>query len=120
MVDQVHQVGPRPVTPTRPVGGPRAAGPSFTEVLQQELKISRHAGERLSQRQINLGPVERQKLAEAISLAASKGARESLVLLDDVAMVVNVPQRTVVTAVETAGLPGRVFTNIDSAVIMRG
>ena len=48
--------------------------------------------------------------------AAQKGARESLVLLDDVALVVSIKNRTVITAVDAANLKENVFTNIDSAV----
>jgi flagellar operon protein len=50
-------------------------------------------------------------------MAASKGARESLVLLDQTAFVVSVPNRTVITVVDKENLKQNVFTNIDSAVI---
>jgi len=53
-----------------------------------------------------------------VSKAAAKGARESLILLDDKAFVVSVRNRTVITAVDGEHLKENVFTNIDSAVIV--
>jgi flagellar operon protein len=53
-----------------------------------------------------------------VDRAAAKGARESLVMMDDVALVVSVKNRTVITAVDRAHLKDNVFTNIDSAVIV--
>ena len=53
----------------------------------------------------------------AVDRAAAKGARESLVLVDDTAFVVSVRNRTVITAVDRARMRDQVFTNIDSAVI---
>ena len=61
------------------------------------------------------------KLAYACRLlrkAAAKGAKESLVMVDNVALVVSVKNRTVITAVDQANLKDNVFTNIDSAVIV--
>ena len=50
--------------------------------------------------------------------AAAKGARSSLVLMDKAALVVSVPNRTVITAVDKAALKENIFTNIDSAMIL--
>jgi flagellar operon protein len=83
-----------------------------------ELKFSAHAQDRLASRQINLSPSDLQRLEGGISRAAAKGARESLVVKDDLAFVVSVTNRTVITAVDAASMKGNVFTNIDSAVIV--
>ena len=58
------------------------------------------------------------KLGNAITKAAAKGARESLVLMDQAALVVSVPNRTVITAVDKNALKENIFTNIDSAMIL--
>jgi flagellar operon protein len=52
-----------------------------------------------------------------VDRAEEKGARDSLVLLRDMAFIVSVSNRTVVTAMDGERLKENVFTNIDSAVI---
>ena len=81
------------------------------------LKMSAHAQTRLASRNIPWGANETARLHAAVARAESKGARESLVLLDGTALVVSVKNRTVITAVDAASLKDNVFTNIDSAVI---
>ena len=49
--------------------------------------------------------------------AEQKGSKDSLVLLDDLAFVVSVKNKTVVTAVDSNRAKENVFTNIDSVVI---
>lgn len=95
--------------------------PSFGQVLEQELtgvKFSQHARDRLQTRNIKFGQTELSKLNSAIEKAAGKGARESLVLMDNLALVVSVKNRTVITALDGASIKDNVFTNIDSAVIV--
>jgi flagellar operon protein len=120
-------IGPQGVGPTTPA--PRSVqrpvdAPSFGDVLKQAqqtqpgaLKFSAHAQTRIQSRQINLGAADMQRLDGAVQKAAGKGARESLVLLDQTAFVVSVPNRTVITVVDKDSLKQNVFTNIDSAVI---
>ena len=81
------------------------------------LKWSAHAVQRLSQRQISITPETQQRLEGAVDRLAAKGARESVVLVDRMAFVVSVANRTVITAVDQAGMKDQVFTNIDSAVV---
>ena len=95
----------------------------FNELLQNELaglenvKFSRHAQERIAQREINLQQDHLLRLQDAMKKAQVKGARESLILLDDLAFVVSIKNRTVITAVDSESRKGNVFTNIDSAII---
>ncbi len=95
----------------------------FNELLQSELaglgdlKFSRHAQERIAQREIDLQQNHLLRLQDAIKKAQVKGARESLILLDDLAFVVSIKNRTVITAVDSESRKGNVFTNIDSAII---
>lgn len=101
---------------------PRAASADFRQLLAQRLdsqqvRFSAHALQRLRAAGIQFGPEQHMKLQQAVDKAAAKGARESLVLLDDVALVVSVKNRTVITAVDGARMKENVFTNIDSAVI---
>ena len=85
---------------------------------EKGIHFSAHASQRLEARAIRLTPAHEARLGEALDEAAAKGARESLLLMDEVAYVVNVPRRTVITAVPLDELGHNVFTNIDSAVLV--
>lgn len=82
------------------------------------LEFSKHLQERINRRNLQVGPEEARKLSEALDKAEAKGSRDSLVLLDDLAFIVSVHNRTVVTAIDKNKLNEGVFTNIDSAIIM--
>lgn len=81
------------------------------------LHFSRHAQRRLEQRGIDIDGARMVRLEQAVGHAAAKGARESLILLDEMALVVSVQNRTVVTAMDQQAGKEQVFTNIDSVVI---
>ena len=95
---------------------------SFKDVLQQNLadfkdiKISAHAKKRLEQRNITLSQENMTKLTKAVNKAESKGAKDTLVLMDQIALVVNIKNKTVITAMGQENM--NVFTQIDSAVIV--
>lgn len=93
-------------------------GLSFEAVLNSQLKFSNHAEQRLQQRGIQLMPDQLQRIASAVEDAAAKGAKDSLVIYRNVAMIVNVPSRTVVTALDERAMKSHVFTQIDSAVVV--
>lgn len=128
MIDDVNflaaSLGPiGPAAPKSPAGGAKAPqGPSFSEVFQQKLetpvKLSAHAQQRLSSRQIQLDAKDWEKINAGIDKAAAKGSKEALVLTEKAALVVSIKNRTVITAVDPASMKDNVFTNIDSAVIV--
>jgi flagellar operon protein len=92
---------------------------SFQNILQGTMvKFSNHAEVRLQQRGIRFGAEQLNKLETAIDKAAAKGSKESLILIQDVALIVNIKNRTVVTAIEGNQMKDNVFTQIDSAVII--
>lgn len=113
-------------------GVDKAGGPSFKETLGElskatptsadlaakALKFSNHAVERMRTRGISYSPEQMQSLERAIDKAASKGAKETLVLANDSALIVSVNNRTVVTVMDKAALKENVFTNIDSTVVL--
>ncbi|MFN0154582.1 MAG: TIGR02530 family flagellar biosynthesis protein [Gaiella sp.] len=112
----------RPGQGSRPAG--RSSGPAFGEALDRALKptaeplrFSAHALQRLERRAIDVDGQVGERLAAGVARAAAKGARDSLVLVDDTAFVVSVRNRTVITAVDQQHMKEQVFTNIDSAVI---
>jgi len=95
---------------------------SFSAILDQtlqesrEVKISKHAALRLEARNIRLDGDKLEKLKTAVDRAQAKGVRDSLVVMEDVAFLVNIPNRTVITAVKQSELKENVFTNIDGAI----
>ncbi|MCM3632033.1 MULTISPECIES: TIGR02530 family flagellar biosynthesis protein [Paenibacillus] len=94
--------------------------PSFSEALDREmLKFSHHAEIRMAQRGISLPQESLNQISEAVDSAAQKGAKDSLIVYRDIAMIVNVPTRTVVTALDGGQLQSNVFTQIDSAIILK-
>ena len=96
---------------------------SFAEVLDEkkiessELKFSKHATNRLSERNIELSDKMLGRLAAGMQAAGQKGINESLVMVDQLAFIVNVKNQTVITALDKDDSNGNVFTNIDGAVI---
>ena len=98
--------------------------PSFSNVLnsatksldQRELKFSKHASMRLDSRNITISENQMKRLEEGTKIAKSKGVKDSLVIVDDIAFIVNIKNHTVVTAVNEA--EDKTFTNIDGAVII--
>lgn len=101
---------------------------SFEEVLRRKqnesvmesstLKFSKHAVNRLNDRKIFLTDSQNARLENGVKQADEKGIQESLVLVDSLAFIVNVPNKTVVTAMEQTETNSNIFTNIDGAVII--
>lgn len=98
---------------------PASSEASFESVLQKNLlKFSNHAARRLEQRGIELGSRQLDQISNAVDKAAAKGSKESLILMKDMALIVSVANRTVVTAMDGQSMKDNVFTQIDSAVII--
>jgi flagellar operon protein len=91
-----------------------AVGPSTGSAL----KFSAHAQQRLESRNIRLTSDDVAKMNAMADKAAAKGAKQSLFMMRDVAMVVSIQNRTVITAVDQSSMKENVFTNIDSAAIL--
>lgn len=83
-----------------------------------EVVFSKHANERLNSRNIQLTEAQMHRLNEGIEQARGKKIKESLVMLDNLAFVVNINNNTVITALDQKGETSHVFTNIDGAVIV--
>ena len=92
---------------------------SFGEILSDKtgLKLSKHALARLTDRNIQFNGDTAERLGKAVLAAGQKGADQSLVLLDEMAFVVSVKNRTIITAMGANQVKQGVFTEIDSAVI---
>lgn len=101
---------------------------AFEDVLRQkqneavmessEIKFSKHAANRLNDRNILLTDSQSVRLENGVKQASEKGITESLVLIDSLAFIVNIPNKTVVTALDQTETNSNIFTNIDGAVII--
>jgi flagellar operon protein len=130
-MEQKIFIRPPRIGPVLPVASPKAkpdlgnSGVKFDRVFQNQLaaaddlKFSAHALKRLESRQIVLNNRDLALLKDAVNRAEAKGAKESLILMDRLALVVSVKNRTVITAVDDQNLKDNIFTNIDSAVIVK-
>jgi flagellar operon protein len=129
---RIENTGGLPIDPSIGQKNPvlRKGSASFPDILQQlqqnqKLHFSAHAQSRLTDRDIQLSPESLEKLTNAVNRAADKGARDALILMpgaargEDLALVVSVANRTVITAMDGEHLEDNVFTNIDSAVIAK-
>ncbi len=124
----IEQLTDRYLNPAQRTGTERTTdGLTFEEVLQTKtlqnretkgLKFSKHAAVRLADRNIELSTKQLERLNEGAKKAQQKGIRDSLVIVDEIAFIVNVPSQTVVTAMDSAQTSENVFTNINGAVII--
>jgi len=82
------------------------------------LKFSNHAVDRMRSRGVHFSPDEMTRIQGAVSKAASKGSKDTLLITDKAALIVSVKDNTVVTVMDKASLKENVFTNIDSTVVV--
>ncbi len=103
-------------------------GMSFEEILQKQqvqstqttepVKFSKHAANRLNDRNIELTEEQLERLNDGTKKAGEKGIRDSLVLVDQLAFIVNTKNNTVITAMDQTEADENIYTNIDGAVII--
>ena len=63
-------------------------------------------------------PTLLERLGDSVERAQAKGATNILALDRSLAFIVNVPSKTVVTAMDQSESESNIFTNIDGAVIV--
>lgn len=100
-------------------------GFTFQQIFRQaseqhvdSVAFSKHANERLASRNINLDASQMERLNKGIMQAKEKSINESLVMMDNIAFIVNIKNNTVVTAMDQTTNDSNIFTNIDGAVIV--
>lgn len=92
----------------------QAQGTQTTEVV----RFSKHAANRLSDRKIELTDEQLERLNDGTKKAGAKGIKDSLVLVDQLAFIVNTKSNTVITAMDQTEADENIYTNIDGAVII--
>lgn len=97
---------------------------TFEEILDNNLNkhtgfnISKHAAERIKSRNIELNEADMKKINQGMNDAEGKGAKDCLILYKDVALIASIKNRTIITAVDKDSGKEKVFTNIDSVVLL--
>jgi flagellar operon protein len=114
-IQRISAVGS--ATSTQPVSGVASSPQPQRTQSTDGLTFSKHLTERINRRSIDLSPEKLDRLSQAVDKVAEKGSRESVVLLDNLALLVSISNRTVLTAIETGKMKNGVFTNIDSVVV---
>ena len=92
----------------------------LTEMLRKnsEVNFSKHAVKRAIDHNIELNDENLSRLNEGVKMASEKNLEEPLILVGNTAFLVNIPNNTVITAVDSSDMKGNVFTNIDGTVII--
>lgn len=120
----LHRISAQPVIhpghSTKIVQSPKQ---SFLEHLNKavqpaELKISKHASERLAERNIHISDAEWAHVTEKVNEAKGKGIKESLVLMEQAALIVSAKNSTVITAMDRIEAKDQLFTNIDGTIVL--
>ncbi|BAQ10521.1 flagellar operon protein [Bacillus sp. OxB-1] len=120
----IHRIPSQPLIrhgkPMQPVQSPKQ---SFLEHLNEavqpaELKISKHATERLNERNIHITDAEWAHITDKVNEAKRKGIKESLVLMDQAALIVSAKNSTVITAMDRMEAKDQLFTNIDGTIVL--
>ncbi len=97
---------------------------SFQQILSKKIDtdskimFSKHASMRLDNRDIKFSPEQMNRIENGVQKAKEKGINDSLVLVDNIALVVNVKNKMVITAIDNEQQKENIFTNIDGAVIV--
>jgi len=82
------------------------------------INFSRHAQSRIISREIEITDFEMSQLKRGIEKALEKGAKNSLIIINKTAFIVSIENKTVITILDQDSIKEKVFTNIDSAVLM--
>ena len=107
------------IKPQHPVDKVVEGKDSFDSIFKTEiekLKFSNHAAKRIESRELNLSGDDMAKLQDAVIKAEAKGVKDSLVMMDQRAFIINIPNKTVVTALDVSKSKENIFTNIDSVI----
>jgi len=120
----IHRIPSQPFirqgTPVQSVQKPKQ---SFLEHLNKatqtsELKISKHASDRLKERDIQITETEWAHISDKVNEAKMKGIKESLVLMNQAALIISAKNSTVITAMDRMEAKDQLFTNIDGTIVL--
>ena len=120
----IHRIPMLPLINQKSSIGPKQiSSKSFSEYLNiavqpEVLKISKHATDRLRERNIHITEIEWAHVTEKVAEAKSKGITDSLVLMEQAALIVSAKNSTVITAMDRKEAKDQLFTNIDGTIVL--
>lgn len=82
------------------------------------LVLSKHAKQRLEQRGINISAERWSQIEAKVNEAKKMGVKDSLVLMDEAALIVSAQNNTVITAMDRTEASTQIFTNISGTIVM--
>ncbi|MGF2615653.1 flagellar protein [Rossellomorea vietnamensis] len=122
----INRLPSQPITsqfPPKSIGKNTTPAKSFAETLKESfegksLTISKHADTRLKQRGIEISSETWREVESKVAQAKTKGVKESLVILENAALIVSAKNSTVITAMDRKEAGSQIFTNIDGTIII--
>jgi flagellar operon protein len=122
MDHRIHQLQNHPLSFTHKKNtvGLKHAHLSFKDTLAEAtaLKISKHAQKRLDERNISIDQNRWSQINEKVAEAKLKGINDSLVVMDEAALIVNAKNNTVITAMDRSEASSQIFTNINGTILL--
>lgn len=85
---------------------------------EQGVRLSGHAKKRLEERNLTMDGNEFLKIRDGIDKLKEKGGKDSLIVTNQAAYIVDVDNQTVVTAMDKDDMAENVFTKIDSTLFI--
>lgn len=109
----------QPITSTKVVSPKQSFLQHLHEAsINTDLKVSKHANQRLQERDIYISEAEWKIVSDKVSEARSKGVNDSLVLMEQAALIVSAKNATVITAMNRTEAKDQLFTNIDGTIVL--
>lgn len=115
----IHKVNQHPATSSRPTK--ETSQSAFHSIFQEQLSgitISKHAKQRIEHREIEIDGTTMNRLNDAMDKLSKKGSKDSLILLNQVAYIVNPQQKVIITCMDKESMQENIFSGIDSAIIL--
>ncbi|SHN16250.1 TIGR02530 family flagellar biosynthesis protein [Gracilibacillus kekensis] len=119
MDHRIHALHPT-ILPNQQNNKKKNVETSFKEILgqQQPIQISKHAEQRMASRNIEITIDKWYEMESKLEEASKKGVRDSLVITDEAAFIVNAKNKTVITAMEKSEMKSKIFTNINGTILI--
>jgi len=95
--------------------------PSFKEVfsiVKSNVSLTKHAAQRLADRNIHIPQDKWVDISSKMTEAKTKGVTDALIIMEDVALVVNTKENKVITALKQREAQQRIFTNINGTILL--
>jgi|SRR5690625_3017679 len=119
MVQRIHQFQPHLPTPLTKQSKQQNQV-NFKDILskQQGIKVSKHAKQRLQERNIHINEQQWKKIEQKVNEARMKGVKDSLVIMNNSTLLVSAKNNTVITAMNKQEATSKIFTNIDGTILL--